>query len=263
MTISGAIVDLDGTVYRGDSLLPGVPGALEHLRSAGVELLFFSNNPTRDGTEYVQRLRNLGLDVRSGEACSAGDATARYLRSNHTDDAVMVVGTEGLCEQLRRAGVTLTEVPGEADVLVGSWTPEFDYEDMTAALRAVDTETTFLGTDPDRTFPSDGGSVIPGSGAVVGSLAATLGREPDAVLGKPSETALELALDRLGVPPTECLVVGDRLSTDLAMGDRAGMTTVLVGTGIADADDAADSDIDPDHVLDGLADIQMVLDGPP
>jgi 4-nitrophenyl phosphatase len=79
------------------------------------------------------------------------------------------------------------------------------------------------------------------------------------VLGKPSETALDLALDRLGVTPAECLVVGDRLSTDLAMGDRAGMTTVLVRTGVADDGDVRDSDVDPDYVLDGLADIDAVL----
>lgn len=258
MQASGAIVDLDGTVYRGDRVLPGVPGALERLRSAGLDLLFFSNNPTRGGTAYVERLRGMGLDAREGEACSAGDATRRYLVENHAGEAVMVVGSTGLRDQLRGASVTLTESPSATDVLVGSWTPEFGYDDMVTALRAVDADTTFLGTDPDRTVPTADGT-MPGSGAVVDSLAATLGREPDAVLGKPSETALDLALDRLGVTPAECLVVGDRLSTDLAMGDRAGMTTVLVRTGVADDGDVRDSDVDPDYVLDGLADIDAVL----
>lgn len=260
MTLSGAIVDLDGTVYRGDDLLPGVPGAIDRLREAGLSLLFFSNNPTRDGQAYVDHLKNLGLDVRSGEACSAGVSTTEYLRANHADEEVFLVGAPGLREQLRAADLSLTSDPASTDVLVGSWTPEFDYDDMNAALQAVDGDTTFLGTDPDRTFPQPDG-VVPGSGAVIDSLAATVGREPDAILGKPSDVALNLALDRLDAPAKECLVVGDRLSTDLRMGARAGMTTVLVLTGVADRADVARSDVDPDYVLDGLGDIEEVLIG--
>jgi HAD superfamily hydrolase (TIGR01450 family) len=259
MTLRGAIVDLDGTVYRGDSLLPDVPEAIDRLRGAGLDLLFFSNNPTKDEAAYVDRLREFGLSVRPGEACSAGVVTTEYLREHHADEAVMLVGAPGLREQLRAAGVALTDAPAETDVLVGSWTPAFDYDDMTAALHAVDADTAFLGTDPDRTFPDENGRVVPGSGAVVESLAATVGRRPDVVLGKPSAVARAAALDRLGVPAEECLVVGDRLDTDIALGARAGMTTVLVLSGIADRADVARSDIDPDYVLDGLDRIGQVL----
>lgn len=258
MTLGGAIVDLDGTVYRGDDLLPGVPGAIDRLRAAGLDVLFLSNNPTKGGEAYVDRLQGFGLDVRPGEACSAGDVTTRYLRDNHDDDAIMLVGSAGLREQFQRAGLTLTTDPAETDVLVGSWSREFGYDDMLTALRAVDAGTPFLASDPDRTVPAADGE-IPGSGAVVGALAATLGRDPDAVLGKPSETALSFALDRLGLSAGECLVVGDRPSTDIALGDRAGMTTVLVRSGVADAGALERSDVDPDYVLDSLADISSVL----
>jgi len=261
MTPAGAIVDLDGTVYRGDSLLPGAADAVDRLRTAGLDILFFSNNPTRDGGAYVDRLRDLGVDVRPDEACSAGDVTTRYLERHHRDDAIMLVGSPGLRDQFRRAGLRLTTDPGETEVLVGSWTREFGYEDMLAALRAVDEDTAFLGSDPDRTVPAEGDE-IPGSGAVVGALAATVGRDPDAVLGKPSEAALEFALDRLGLSPAECLVVGDRLGTDVALGERAGMTTALVLSGVTDADEVARSDVEPDYVLDSLADVGTVLEGP-
>jgi HAD superfamily hydrolase (TIGR01450 family) len=259
MALSGAIVDLDGTVYRGDNLLPGVDKALSSLRNAGISLLFFSNNPTKDGDAYVARLSEMGLDVRPGEACSAGVATTEFLRANHATDDVMLVGSAGLRDQMEAVGINLTDDPAATDVLVGSWTPDFCYEDMCAALDAVDEETVFLGTDPDRTFPEANGAFVPGSGAIINSLAATVGREPDGILGKPSEAALNLALERLGVPPEECLVVGDRLSTDLAMGKRAGMTTVLVLTGVCDRDDIATSELDPDYVIDGLGNIDAVL----
>jgi HAD superfamily hydrolase (TIGR01450 family) len=260
MPLAGAIVDLDGTVYRGDSLLPDAADAIDRLRAAGLEILFFSNNPTRDGGAYVDRLRDLGVDVRPGEACSAGDVTTQYLERHHSDDPIMLVGSPRLRDQFRRAGLVLTADPGETEVLVGSWTREFGYEDMLAALRAVDEDTVFLGSDPDRTVPAEGDE-IPGSGAVVGALAATVGRDPDAVLGKPSEAALAFALDRLDLSPAECLVVGDRLGTDVALGERAGMTTALVLSGVTDADEVAGSDVEPDYVLDSLADVGTVLDG--
>jgi 4-nitrophenyl phosphatase len=259
MELNGAVVDLDGTVYRGGTLLDGARDAVDRLRDGGLSLLFFSNNPTKDGAAYVDHLSELGVDVRPGEAASAGDVTTSYLRANHADDGVLFVGSDGLRDQLEAANLQVTNDPAETDVLLGSWTPSFDYRDMDAALQAVDDETTFLGTDPDRTFPRENGGIEPGSGAIIHSLAATVGKEPDAILGKPSEQALALARERLGVPPSECLVVGDRLSTDLALGDRAGMTTVLVLTGVTDRADIEASDVDPDYVIDSLGDIDEVL----
>jgi HAD superfamily hydrolase (TIGR01450 family) len=259
MELNGAVVDLDGTVYRGGTLLDGARDAVDRLRDGGLSLLFFSNNPTKDGAAYVDHLSELGVDARPGEAASAGDVTTSYLRANHADDGVLFVGSDGLRDQLEAANLRVTNDPAETDVLLGSWTPSFDYRDMDAALQAVDDETTFLGTDPDRTFPRENGGIEPGSGAIIHSLAATVGKEPDAILGKPSEQALALARERLGVPPSECLVVGDRLSTDLALGDRAGMTTVLVLTGVTDRADIEASDVDPDYVIDSLGDIDEVL----
>lgn len=259
MSLDGAIVDLDGTVYRDDELLPGAAEGVAALRRAGLSMCFFSNNPTRDGEQYVAHLQELGVDARDGEACSAGVATTRYLRDHHADDAVMLIGSAALADQLRAGGIRLTDDPEATDVLVGSWDPEFGYDDMDRALQAVDDRTPFLGTDPDRVFPGPGDRFVPGSGAVVGALARTIGREPDVILGKPSETALELSLERLGVPPERCLVVGDRLDTDLAMGDRVGMTTVLVLSGVATRADVATAEVDPDHVVDRLSDIGRVL----
>lgn len=260
MGLSGAIVDLDGTVYRGETLVDGAPDAIDRLRAASLSLLFFSNNPTKDGDMYVDYLAGLGIDVRPGEAVSAGDVTANYLRENHPGAQVLFVGSSGLRRQLTDAGVRLTEEPSRADVVLASWTREFGYDDMNAALHAVDEETVFLGTDPDRTMPRPDGDVEPGSGAIVDALAATVGRAPDAILGKPSEIALDQALDRLGVAPEECLVVGDRLDTDLAMGARAGMTTVLVLTGVTDRAGVADSDVEPDYVVDSLANVERILE---
>lgn len=260
MAFHGAIVDLDGTVYRGDELVDGAQGGIDALRTAGIDVLFFSNNPLKSGTAYLDRLSNLGLDVADLQACSSGVVTTEYLVENHGADRIFCIGDDELREQFLAADLTVTHDPESAEVLVASWTAEFDYSDMRDALAAADGETPFLGTDPDRTFPMPGGTEVPGSGAIVGSVAATVGRDPDAVLGKPSPEARDAALSRLGVSAEECIIVGDRLDTDLRMGADAGMTTVLVLSGVADRADIDASDVTPDYVIDSLGDIQTVLD---
>jgi len=260
MTLRGAIVDLDGTVYRGGSLCDGSATGVESLRDAGLNLLFLSNNPLKDGEQYVERLTELGVDVRPGEACSSGVITTEYLRAEHAEDQIFCIGADGLREQFHAADLRVTDEPQAADVLVASWTAEFDFGDMRDALAAFDDQTAFLGTDPDRTFPMEGGTVVPGSGAIIGSVAAVVGEQPDAMLGKPSDVARDAALDRLGVDAEECLIVGDRLDTDLEMGERAGMTTVLVLSGVAQRADIARSDIEPDYVIDSLGEIETVLE---
>lgn len=258
--IRGAVVDLDGTVYTGETLVPGADDAIANLRTAGVTPLFFSNNPTRDGEAFVDRLAGMGVDARPGDAISAADVTAEYLGAEHAGETVFLVGSDSLATILRNRDVTLTGDPVGADVFLTSWTDEFDYADLQAGLDGIDDGTTFLATDPDRTYPASDGRFVPGTGAISGSVAAAVGRDPDRVLGKPSRTALDHALDRLDVPPGECLVVGDRLNTELAMGERAGMTTVLVLTGVSDRADVEAADIRPDYVVDSLADVGSVLE---
>lgn len=257
--VEAAIVDLDGTVYHGDEPLPGASEGVDALRAAGASLLFFSNNPIYDGEDYVERLRGMGLDVRHGEAVSAADVTREYLVERHAGDEIFLVGTDALADMLRAADLALTDEPEAAEVLLASWTPEFGYDDLVDALRAADGGITLLGTDPDRTFPGSEGKPIPGSGAVINAVAGVLEREPDRVLGKPSEEALAAALERLGVPAEDVLVVGDRLDTDVAMGERAGMETAVVLTGVTDRADVEASDVKPDHVLDSLAEVGQLI----
>ncbi|SDJ51049.1 Haloacid Dehalogenase Superfamily Class (subfamily) IIA [Halovenus aranensis] len=257
--MDGVIVDLDGTVYRGETLLPGAADGVDALRSVGLDVLFFSNNPVRDSEAYATRLTEFGIPTEPHEACSSGVVTTEYLRKNHPAEDIFLIGDDGLRDQFLDAGLELTATPEDADVLLASWTAEFGYTDLQAALDATEKQIPFYGTDPDRTFPDENGRDVPGSGAIIGSVARTIGREPDEVLGKPSTVALEYALGRLDTNPESCLVVGDRLDTDLLLGDRAGMTTVLVETGIADSADIDDSPVTPDFVVDSLGDIESVL----
>ena len=255
----GAIIDLDGTVYVGGQVVDGTHRGIEALRDAGLSLLYFSNNPVMDGDTYVSHLQEMGVDAREGEACSAGEVTALTLADRHPDASVLCIGAHGLCDQLRDVGLELTDDPNAADVLLASWSAEFKYEDMRRALVASGPDVPFYGTDPDRTFQVSSDELVPGSGAVIGAVAATVGREPDAIFGKPSIEAQRIAIDRLGVPPEECVIIGDRLDTDLQMGQQTGMTTVLVLSGVTSREDISQSTVTPDYVIEDIGEIERVL----
>ncbi|MFC3476157.1 HAD-IIA family hydrolase [Halobacterium litoreum] len=258
MTYRGAVVDLDGTVVRGGDPIPGALDALTALRERVDRVLFLTNNPTVPPAEYARRLRALGADATAAEVLTATTATIHYLRERHAEDDVLPIAEESIAAQLRDAGLTLTDDAEAAGVVVAGYHREFHYRDLQTALDALDDDTALVGTDPDRTVPTESGRK-PGSGAIVNAVAGVADREPEAVLGKPSETTARLAADRLGVPARECVLVGDRLDTDVAMGESVGMTTVLVRTGVDGDEEVSESEAKPDHVVDSLADVPALL----
>jgi 4-nitrophenyl phosphatase len=263
MEARGAVLDVDGTVLRGERALPGADAGLTALERASARRLFVTNNPTAEPAAYVDRFAAAGFDVDAEEVLTAGSTVVAYLRDSHADDPLYVVGESGLVAQLRAADLTVTDDPEAAACVVVSIDRGFDYDDLSAAMWALaDDAVAFVGTDPDVVIPAAERDV-PGSGAIVNAVADVAGRDPDAVLGKPSDVARDLAFDRLGVPPADCLVVGDRLDTDVALGNRAGATTALVLSGVTGPDEVADAppELQPDHVLDSLGDVERLLDG--
>jgi len=259
MTYRGVVLDVDGTVVRGDDPIPGAAEGLDLLATAGLSRLFVSNNPTKRPPAYAERLRRAGFDAHPDEIVTAGTITTDYLADHHADDALFVVGEDALVEQLHDAGLSVVTDESHADTVVVSIDRSFDYDRLSAAFRACDDEAvTLVGTDPDMVIPAAEGD-LPGSGAIINAVAGVVGREPDVMLGKPSEPAQRIVRDRLGLPPADCLVVGDRLDTDIALGERAGMTTALVRTGVTDDRDLDRSDVRPDYVLDSLADVGSIL----
>lgn len=257
MDYRGVIVDLDGTVYRGETLIPGVSEAIESLRDRGLSLLFLTNNPTRTRESYAEHLDAMGLRIAPEEVLSAGTVTTRYLLANHATDQVFVIGSSGLREQFECAGIEMTDDPALADVVVTSHDHTFDYEDLTEGLWALDHAEAFIGTDPDLVYPNDDGRPLPGSGAITTAVAGVADREPDAVLGKPAPETVEIVLETIDHSPEDWLVVGDQPSTDIAFGKQAGMATLLVRSGLTGRDSET-IDPQPDYVIDSLADMESI-----
>lgn len=260
MTAAGfkaAILDLDGTIYEGDALLEGADRAVRELREAGSDVLFLTNKAINRRRDYSEKLTRLGVPASREDVVNSGWVTARYVSEQHPDGEAFVIGEPPLVEELNEAGVeTTTDTPG--DLLVASMDRQFDYGKLDLALRTLGSDTPFLATNPDRTCPTENG-LIPDAAGMIGAVEGVTGRTVDEVLGKPSPTMLETALTELRVDPGDCLLAGDRLETDIRMGERAGMTTVLVLSGVTDRADLADASVEPDHVVDSLAGLGETL----
>ncbi|AAG19200.1 unknown L-arabinose operon protein [Halobacterium salinarum NRC-1] len=254
----GVLFDLDGTIYVGDALVPGAAAAVDGLRAAGVGVGFLSNKAIERRDAFVSKLDGLGVPADESAILNAASIAASYLARAHPGESVFVVGEPPLFEELAAHGVATTTDPGRADVLLVSMDHDFDYDTLTDAFNAVDEGTPFLATNPDRTCPVAGGEV-PDCASMVGAIEGATGRSLDRVLGKPSPVAVEAATDLLGVPLARCVMVGDRIETDIEMGNRAGMTTVLVLSGVTDDAALAASDVEPDHVIDSVSDLDTVL----
>lgn len=260
MTYRGVVLDLDGTVYRMDEPIPGSLEALATLRAADLDVVFVSNNPLYSGETIADQLAEMGVDVPSETVLSAATVTADYLANYHASDTIYAAVSPELRSLLESRDLRLTDDHEDPAVVLVSVHREFDYETMMETAWALESADVFYGTDPDMTIPIEPGRTVPGTGAVVNAIAGVAGREPDLVMGKPSETAVAAVRSALDVAPGECLVVGDRLDTDVRFGDRAGMATALVLSGVTDRADLAASDHAPDHVLESIAGLPELLD---
>lgn len=256
----GLICDLDGTVYLSGQPLPGAVEALERLRSAGVRVLFVSNNPLRSPQSYAERLTGLGIPTTPDDVLTSGTVTADWIRSEAPGAAVLALGETNLFEELSAAGAKLVHKAEQADVVIASFDRTFTYDKWVEAFRAIRAGARFIATNPDPTCPVDGGE-IPDCGGIIAALEATTGRTVEAVMGKPSAAMLAAALHRLSLRGRDVLIAGDRLGTDIAMGTAGGVDSALVLTGITSRELAAEAPESPTYVLESLGELPGIVLG--
>lgn len=248
----GYILDLDGTVYLGERLIPGAAGAVARLRAAGRRVVFLSNKPLEPRASYAAKLTRLGIATPAEDVINSTQALMHYLRAHHPKAGLWVIGERALLDELRGEGFRLVERLEEIEVVVAAFDRTLDYAKLNMAHQALVRGARFLATNPDRTCPVDG-MELPDCAGVIAFLEATTGRAVEMVAGKPSRYILQAAVARLGVPLDRCLMVGDRLATDIAMGREAGIDTALVLTGVTTREMLAESDARPTYVLESVA----------
>lgn len=256
MQYDAVFVDLDGTVWRGHEPIPGVAKGLSALEEAGYDVVFITNNTTIRREGFRARMDAAGLPTDLGPIVTAGWATAQFLAEYHPEDSVFVVGDEALRLDIEDAGLEVVD-SGVADVVVAAHDEHVSYDRLTAALRAFGPDTTLIAPNRDRVYPSEDGPV-PGAGASVGAVEGMTGHEA-LVVGKPETRLADIAAATVDATPKNCLIVGDNLHTDILMGERVGMTTALVLTGVSTRSAAESAPVQPDHILESLADVEQVL----
>lgn len=252
---AGYAFDLDGTVYLGDDLLPGAATTIAALRDSGARVTFVTNKPLDTGAHYAAKLTELGIPAAPDDIVTAVDSTIDHLRAAHPDARVMAIAEDVVVERLVEEGFEVTGDAAATDVVLVSFDREFDYAKLHSAYRAVRfNRATIVATNPDPYCPTpDGG--LPDCAAMLAALEACTGARAEAVCGKPSRQMADAVLARLGVEASEAAVVGDRLTTDVAMGQQLGATGVLVLSGATTAQDVTDSPISPDFVLGGISEL--------
>jgi len=254
--LTGIILDLDGTVYRGGQLISGAREAIAELRRQGYSLVF-TTNALESPAWYAARLTELGIPAVSDDVITAPLVMMRYLNRHMPGANVFAIGDPPLLDVLR-TGFRLSDDPEKIDAVVVSCDQTFDSYKLNIGFQALRRGARFLAVNADATCPIPGGE-LPDAGAVIGALEGCSKRRVEMVAGKPSALMMEAILERLRCSAGECLLVGDGLETDILMGYRASMLTALVLTGVTGPADLAHAPVQPDYVLGSIAEVPWLL----
>ena len=250
------LLDMDGTIYLGDKLLPRAGGFIQYLRSSGRSFIFMTNNSSKDKASYVDKLSNLGIKVDTDEILTSGEATCIYLKSIGVE-RVYLMGTPELEAEFKRWGFVLTEDKPEYVVL--GFDKTLTYQKLVISCDFLRKGVPFVATHPDINCPMEN-TYIPDTGAMIELIKASTGVSPK-VIGKPNKEIIESAFKKFGNKFTkgEFAMVGDRLYTNVATGKNAGICSILVLSGESTLEDAEKSLVKPTVIAQNVGEIMDVL----
>lgn len=228
--IKALVLDMDGVLWRENEAIGDLNANFRKFEKAGLKVLMATNNSTKTPQQYVEKLAGLGATVSNDQIITSGMGVAYLLQKRFPNGgSIYVVGEPSLKLTIEEAGFTISEK--DTIAVVGAVDRNITFEKLKIATLLIRSGVPFYATNPDRTFPTPEG-LIPGSGAILAAITTATDVEP-IIAGKPSSTLYDFALERLGTKPEETLAVGDRIETDILGGQRAGLRTALVLSGIA------------------------------
>ena len=246
----GFICDMDGVIYHGNKLLPGVREFVDWLYAEKKNFLFLTNSSERSPKELQQKLRRMGLEVDESFYTSAL-ATARFISSQAPGCSAYVIGGAGLIMALHDAGITMNDVDPDY-VIIGEGN-NYNYENIVKAVQLVLKGARLIGTNSDLTGPSEEG-LIPACRAMIAPIEMATGQTAYFV-GKPNPLMMRTGLRILGVHSEDAAMIGDRMDTDMVAGIETGLDTVLVLSGVTGRHDISKFPYRPRLVLNGVGDI--------
>ncbi len=253
------ILDLDGTTYLGNQLIEGARTFIDLLQEQGIGFLFLTNNSSKHPRQYLEKLFHLGISVPIEKIFTSGMAAAFFLkkkRESHGWQRLFVLGTTELEEVFLENGFEID--PTNPQVVILGFDTTLTYGKLWKFCSFVREGLPYLATHADINCPIPGG-YMPDAGALIALVKASTGREPDVVIGKPNRIIIEMAAQRLGMPISSLVMVGDRLYTDIALGASSGITTVLVLSGETQLKDLAHSPYQPHMIFNHLGEMAVYI----
>jgi len=265
-----AIFDLDGVVYRGNTLIPNADEVINELKDLSIKVVYNSNNSTATRKTYVERLKNLNIPSGITDFYTSASITSAEITKIKEKANIYVIGEIGLRQELKSLGHNIETNPSnykDIDFVIVGLDRDFKYDKLAIAQRCIlEGNAHFYATNTDSTLPIARG-LKPGAGVMVNALSTCTGREPVRIFGKPEPFGIELILNDANIPPNQACIFGDRLNTDILAGNRAGIISVAVLTGVTTRDKIEnikeevlkskdfDKNLIPDLVIEKLSEI--------
>ena len=247
----GYISDMDGVIYHGNCILPGVKEFVDWLYKEDKPFLFLTNSSERSPRELRQKLSRMGLDVDESHFYTSALATAKFLAEQAPGCSAYVIGAPGLVNDLYDVGVTMNDV--NPDYVVVGETDSYNYNMIIKAVQLINKGARLVGTNPDMTGPSEMG-IIPACQALVAPISLATGKTPYYV-GKPNPLMMRTGLKMLNVHSADAVMIGDRMDTDIVAGMESGLMTALVLSGVSTLDNINVFSYRPSIILNGVGDI--------
>jgi len=248
---SGFIIDMDGVIYHGNMLLPGVTEFLAWLENSGKKYLFLTNSPERTPKELHEKLARLGINVGEDHFYTSALATASFLANQKPNGSAYIIGDAGLIHAMYSAGFTVNNV--NPDYVVVGDTHSYNFEKIELAVNLVIRGAKLIGTNPDVSGPVENG-ITPSTKALIAPIEIATGKKAYYV-GKPNPLMMRIALKRLGVKREDTIVIGDRMDTDVICGLESEIDTLLVLSGITDRKGIDQFPYRPQYILSGVKDL--------
>ncbi len=249
------VLDMDGTFYLGNRILPGSLDFIRKVGETGKRFLFFTNNSSRKASFYREKLAKMGCPVDDGAVVTSGDVTVKYLQESYPGKKIYLVGTQSLTESFEQAGINLSD--GSPEVVVVGFDTTLTYEKLEKACSFIRNGAVFIATHPDLNCPTEEG-FIPDCGAMCALITASTGVIPK-YLGKPNKETIDMINILASTSNEDIVFVGDRLYTDIAIGVNNGVTSVLVLSGETRLTDLEQSKIHPDFIFSSLGELGNIL----
>ncbi|MCR4416723.1 MAG: HAD-IIA family hydrolase [Ignavibacteria bacterium] len=249
---NGFIFDLDGTIYRETKLIDGAKEVFQKLNALKKKYVFVSNRTTSTKTQYKERLNSFGIDCDENQIITSAEVTKNYLIKNHKDENVFVIGEPIFIDYLKSSGIKIAN--HKIDIVLITLDRTLSFDKIYQAQKALQSGARFFAANADLTCPIEDDEILD-AGYTITALENLTGKKLEINFGKPSKFIIKEVLKRISLQEQECILIGDRLETDILMAKQNQISSALVLSGVTKKEQLSISPINPDYILNSIADL--------